>query len=203
MIIHEMEQRTPEWYLVRFGKITGSDFFKFMGAGKMAEDKIFEKVAERITGQSAVEAFVSVDTERGKTLEDMAIFLYEVTTNNIVRQVGFVERDDLSGCSPDGLVGDDGMIEVKCPRPAGHIKTVIKSYIKPEYMIQIQYNLFICERKWCDFVSYCQAFGDPHVIRVYRDEELITKIKQALDKAESQIRLITAQMGALDETNHH
>lgn len=195
MIIHEFEQRTPEWYAIRFGKITGSDFFKFMGTSKTAEDKIFEKAAEQITKQPAVEGFVSVDTERGKTLEDTAIFLYEVKTGNVVRQVGFVERDDLSGCSPDGLVGDDGMIEVKCPRPAGHIKTVIKGYIKPEYMTQIQYNLFICERQWCDFVSYCQAFGDPHVIRVYRDEDYIDKIKQALEKAEFQIKAIIEQMG--------
>lgn len=195
MIIHTMEQRTPEWYAVRFGKITGSDFFKFLGTAKTIEDKIFEKAAEQITKQPATEGFVSIDTERGKTLEDEAIFLYSAKTDNNVTQVGFVERNAFSGCSPDGLVGGDGMIEVKCPRPAGHLKTVIKGYIKPEYVTQIQYNLFICERQWCDFVSYCQAFGEPHVIRVYRDEDYIAKIKQALEKAEFQIKAIIEQMG--------
>lgn len=190
MIIHTMPQRSPEWYAVRFGKITGSTFYQFMGTGKTVEDRIFEKAAEHLTHQAAVDSFESIDTERGKTLEDEAAFLYSVMTGRDVKQVGFIEYNAYAGCSPDGLVADDGMIETKCPRQAGHLKTVINGFIKPEYRWQMQYNLFIADREWCDFVSYCKPFGKPHIIRVDRDPECSARIAEKLEELSGRIQEI-------------
>ena len=190
MIIHNMPQRSGEWYAIRFGKITGSTFYQFMGHSKTTTDRLYEKAAEHITRLPSVDTFESIDTERGKSLEDEAIFLYEVMTNTTVHPVGFIEHSPYAGCSPDGLVGLDGMIEVKCPRQTGHLKTVTTDFIKPEYIWQIQYNLYITGRKWCDYISYCKPFGTPHIIRVEPDPIAQEKIGTRLIEIESQIKEI-------------
>lgn len=203
MIIHTMPQRSAKWYAVRFGKITGSTFYQFLGHTQTATDRLFEKAAEHITHMSSIDSFESVDTNRGKTLEDEAIFLYEVMKNTTVQTVGFIEYNAFAGCSPDGLVGEDGMIEVKCPRQAIHLKTVTKGFIKPEYRWQIQYNLFIANRQWCDFISYCKPFGHPHIIRVMRDEESQERIKTRLVEIETKLKEIINTYNFMTKGNLH
>lgn len=187
-IIRDYEQRSPDWYERKLGKFSGSDFHVMLGNSASKTDFLWEKVAERKYGDSDREEFATFAMERGIILEPEARRVYCAVTETKVEEVELVEDDgEFDGyavCSPDGLVGDDGMIEIKCismkffeqyTRP-GEKKY---NYIKPEYRTQVQYNLLITDRKWCDLVYY-HPRGGLHIIRVERDEEYIERIKEAL-----------------------
>lgn len=187
MIIHNFDQRTDEWYRIRLGRLTGSDFHTFLGNSETKKNKLLQKAAEKITGESDEEHFVTEDIQRGIDLEDEAILMYEMQTGNVVDKVGFIERDEFSGCSPDGLVGTDGIIEVKCPKQSVFLKQVVEDKIKPEYYTQIQYNLFISGRKWCDYIAYNPKF--PLFIKRFDiDKETFEKIEKALNECTGKIK---------------
>lgn len=180
MIIHNFAQRTPEWYAVRLGRFTGSDFHTMLGKSEARNRILLEKTAERLTGRPADKNdFINADMQRGIEKEGEALLLYELHTGNDVQTVGFVELDEYTGCSPDGLVGDDGMIEIKCPKDSVFVAQIISGKIKPEYVTQIQFNLYVTGRQWCDYIAYNENF-DLHIKRFFRDEEKIEEIKAAL-----------------------
>lgn len=183
---YEIEQRSPEWYAIRLGRLTGSDFHIFLGNSETKKNKLLQKACERITGKSDEEHFISPDMQRGIDLEDEAIFLYEMQTGQDVKKVGFIEYDEWLGTSPDGLVGDDGIIECKAPKDSVFVKQVIEDKIKPEYYTQIQCNLLVSGRKWCDYIAYNKNF-DLFIKRFERDEEYIKKILQAKDDSVEQM----------------
>lgn len=187
MIIHNFDQRTDEWYQIRLGRLTGSDFHTFLGNSETKKNKLLQKAAEKITGESDEEHFVTEDIQRGIDLEDEAILMYEMQTGNTVDKVGFIERDEFSGCSPDGLVGTDGIIEVKCPKQSVFLKQVVEDKIKPEYYTQIQYNLFISGRKWCDYIAYNKKFH-LFIKRFTVDKEVFEKIEKTLNECTEKIK---------------
>jgi len=163
MIIHDIEQRSPEWHQLRAGMPTASMFSKLV-TSKGDPSKSLPDYALTLAG--AVYAGKELDawegnqwTERGTELEDAARTLYEFSKDVEVHQVGFITDDDkLYGCSPDGLVGDDGMVEFKCLKAENHIKTII-NYQKNgkcpvAYIQQVQGQMMIAERDWCDLVFY-------------------------------------------------
>ena len=178
---YDIEQRSPEWYAIRLGRLTGSDFHTFLGNSETKKNKLLQKACEKITGKAEDEHYVSSDMQRGIDLEDEAVFLYEMQTGNEVKKVGFIELDEYVGCSPDGLVGEDGMIECKAPKDSVFVKQVIEDKIKPEYYTQIQYNLYVSGRKWCDYVAYNKNF-ELFIKRFKRDEAYIEKIKFAINE---------------------
>lgn len=187
MIIHNFDQRTDEWYQIRLGRLTGSDFHTFLGSSETKKNKLLQKAAEKITGESDEEHIITEDIQRGIDLEDEAILMYEMQTGNTVDKVGFIERDEFSGCSPDGLVGEDGIIEVKCPKQAVFLKQVVEDKIKPEYYTQIQYNLFVSGRKWCDYIAYNKKF--PLFIKRFTvDKEVFEKIEKSLNECTEKIK---------------
>ena len=171
----------PDWLALRAGKFTGSDFLVMLGKGETKRKMILEKATEHILGKPCnKERFVSADMLRGIEMEDVARQLYVEETFNEVEQVAFVEKDEFSGCSPDGLVGTDGMVEIKCPKDTVFVEQSISQTIRPEYYTQIQFGLYITERKWCDYIAYNENF--PLLIRrYYRDEQHIKEIETALD----------------------
>lgn len=184
----DIEQQTPEWYFEHYGKFSASDFHTFLGNSQTKEDLLWEKVGERRWEDSDVDPFYSQYTERGNLLEPEARRLYSAVFEIEVKQVGLVEEDGefdtWAISSPDGLVGDDGIIEIKCLVAKNFLRfTDPKSkqyeYIEPKYRTQVQFNLFVTGRKWCDFVYY-HPRGGMHVIHIERDEEAIEKIKTAL-----------------------
>ena len=187
MIIHNFEQRTEEWYKVRLAKFTGSDFHSFMGNSETKKRLLLEKVAEKITGKSESVELKSADIQRGVEQEDIARINYEMETGNTVIQVGFIELDEWTGCSPDGLVGDDGIIEIKCPRATTFVKHLMDDSIEPQYYTQIQFNLMVSGRKWCDFVRYNENF-DLYIKRVEADKEYQKKIRKVLDECIEEVK---------------
>lgn len=178
---YDIEQRSDEWYAIRCGRLTGSDFHTFMGNSETKKNKLLQKACEKITGKIEDDHYISADMQRGIDLEDEAVFLYEMQSGNEVKKVGFIELDEFVGCSPDGLVGDDGMIECKAPKDSVYLKQVIEDKIKPEYYTQIQYNLYVSGRKWCDYIAYNKNF-ELFVKRFERDEPYIEKIKVAINE---------------------
>ena len=169
---HQMEQRSPEWLAIRVGRIGGSDAISMTTDARM-KTQIYKTIAEILTGEEE-EFFISQVMQEGIDKEPQAIVEYEKATFNAVERMGYITNDDyeLLGLSPDGLVGDVGAIEVKCPLPKQHIKTVmdgVPSENKPQIA---QYFLVNTNLEWVDFVSYCpKVTAKPlHIVRVERED---------------------------------
>ena len=184
----DIDQRTDEWRREKLGKFSGSDFHIMLGNSQAKKDFLWEKFAEIKYQDSDREDYQSMYMERGTLLEPEARRVYSALVEKPVDEVGLVEDDgEFDGwavCSPDGLVDQEGIIEIKCLSGKYHEQYTNTDsekfeYIKPEYKTQVQYNLFITDRKWCDFVYYHPRAGI-HVIHIERDEEYIEKIKEAL-----------------------
>lgn len=186
MIIHKCEQGSDEWHKLRLGKFGSTDAQSVQANGKGLETLCYKKIAEIETGQSE-DNYTNADIERGNEQEDTARSMYELTTGQFVTQVGYVELDETTGGSPDGLVGEDGLIEIKCQKPSVYVKTRHTKKPDTKYMWQMQHLMYITDRKWCDFVVYNEHFQDLVIIRVKRDEKKIQKIKDGLVEAKKKL----------------
>lgn len=181
-----MQQGTDEWFAARAGKLTASrmaDILATVKSGESASRKNYrlELVCERKTGIKQ-SGFSNVHTERGTELEPIARSLYEIKKNVIVNEVGFIDHPtiQMSGASPDGLVGNDGQIEIKCPTPANHIETILSGKSPSKYYAQMQWQMACTNRSWCDFISYCPNVGEDieiFIYRVNRDNEYIKMLE--------------------------
>ena len=185
-IITTMEQGSPEWLQIRLGKVTASKMSDVLSKGrgtapsKTAETYMMELIAEKLTGQSKL--FFENDAMRwGTETEPQARAMYSINNDFVsVEEVAFVEHNEFIGISPDGLVGDDGLLEIKCPASVTQIKRALSDDYAVDYYEQIQCQLWVTERKWCDFVSF-----DPRLDcaagylqqRVMRDEKFIADMQ--------------------------
>ena len=191
-MIYTVEQGTEEWLELRKGKFTASEFKNILAkeTTQAHKDIIYKVVYERITNQSPIN-FVSDWMKRGSELESTARLFYEFENDVEVIQIGFAELNEWVGCSPDGMIGDNGMLEIKCPKFSTHIDYLLKGKLPSEYKPQIQGQLWVCEREWCDFMSYSEHLK-PFILRVKRDDkyikELETKINLAIEKAKEIIK---------------
>ena len=183
MKMYDCIQGSEEWYAARLGKVTASNFSAATSAGrgsapsKTRKDYMLKLVAERMT-ELPTESYSNKAMEWGSETEQEAREYYEALNGCEVQQVGFIERDGDTGGSPDGLVGANGMLEIKCPFPTTHIRYILADKMPAEYVKQVQGNLWVAERQWCDFVSF-----DPRVkqrpyfsARVYRDDDYIKEL---------------------------
>jgi putative phage-type endonuclease len=180
-----MEQGSPEWFEIRCGKVTASrvaDIIARTKSGPSASRANYaaQLVAERLTGTVA-ESFTSTAMEWGTAMEPEARTAYEFVHRKVV-EVGFVQHPtiEMSGASPDGFVGDDGLVEIKCPNTATHIETLIGKSVPAKYITQMQWQLACTGRKWCDFVSYDPRLPETmslFVKRVERDDKLIAELE--------------------------
>jgi len=196
MILETSDQRTEDWYAARLGKATASRFKDAIATKKQTEkqkkdglpgdpmqaqlDYCTELVVERLTGQRA-QKFVTAAMQWGDH-EPAARAAYERVTGRIVEETGFVAHDTLmAGCSPDGLVDWDGLIEIKCPfNTANHIETLLNG-MPAEHTAQVQGQMWITGREWCDFVSYDPRMPEAlqlHVQRIQRDEAFIADLER-------------------------
>ncbi len=177
MEIYDCAQNSPEWFAAKLGMVTSSRFSDVLNK-KTGRGLYMRKVAgERLSGIKE-ETYSNANMEAGIELEASARQYYEQLNNCIVEQVGFVKRDGWVGSSPDGLVGNDGLIEIKCPIPSTHIDNIIKAKMPACYVPQIQGQLWVTERKWCDWVSYSPSIKSRpfFCVRVFRDEEYIKNL---------------------------
>jgi hypothetical protein len=191
--IFDCEQGTPEWYAARAGIPTASEFDTVMAKGKGgAESKtrrtyMLKLIGERLTGEPMY-SYSNDHMERGKEMEAEARDLYEMVSDVEAVKVGFIRRGD-SGASPDSLVGDNGMLEIKTKLPHLQIECLLAGELPSEHKAQCQGQLWIAQREWVDFVSYWP--GLPlFVKRVHRDEAYI----KILDTAVSTFNAEMAQL---------
>lgn len=183
--IIECGQNTPEWIEARLGIVTASQFGTVMALGrggsasKTRATYMLKLLGERLTGEPS-ENFTTQAMERGHEMEDEARQAYCFMTGNDVDLVGFM-RNGEKGASPDGLIGSDGLQEIKTKVPHRHLDALFRDEVPAEHIPQIQGQLWIAEREWCDFVSYWPKL-DPFIKRVYRDEKYIKCMSQDVDK---------------------
>lgn len=183
MRVNNHEQGSAEWLESRLGRPTASNFSKIITpTGKLSssvDGYINELVAQKITGEIP-EFYKSEAMERGNELEPAAKALYEFTRDVEVVEVGLCLHDTLEcGVSPDGLIDEDGGIEIKCPLPHTHVGYLKDGKVPTKYIPQIQGCLWITEREWWDFMSYHPSMEDL-IVRVYRDEAYIKKLADAV-----------------------
>jgi len=185
-IIHSnLIQGSAEWLQARLGKITASSSQSLMaakGLGKGAETYALELIAEIITEEPKYVP-VTWQMEHGHEYEPVAREIYELNRKVKVRQVGGIQYDDSMWYSPDGLVGDDGLIEIKCPQPLQHLRILTHEGLMDEYYHQIQFGLYASGRAWCDWISYQPNFPDDKSykeIRVDRDEDYIRLLDERI-----------------------
>jgi hypothetical protein len=170
-----MDQRSDEWFAARLGIPTASEFGTVMakGEGKTRRSYMYKLAGEIITGQPT-EGYTNAHMERGKTLEDEARQLYSFMTDQQPIQVGFGRRGR-AGCSPDSLVDDNGMVEIKTRLPHLMVETLLKGEMPPEHKAQVQGALWIFDREWLDFVAYFPRMP-LFVTRVTRDNGYIANM---------------------------
>lgn len=201
MKIIKCEQRSPEWYKVRCGVPTSSNFHKIItpeGKPSKQSIKYLHKVAGEYVSGVQEESYQNENMLRGIEMEEEAKKFYEVVEGIIVEQVGFVfgNPENEYGCSPDGFVGDKGMVEIKCPIISTHVGYLLNNEYPKEYFQQTQGQLLVTGRRWIDFLSYYPGLK-PLIIRVTRDEDFLKKLRGELNtfcqKLREVINIITSE----------
>lgn len=198
-------QRSEEWFQARAGVVTMSrakDVLAKTRSGYAATraNYMSEKVQERFTGKPVASIFTTKEMQWGTDNEPVARLEYELRTGNSVQETGlWLHEEIMAGASPDGFIGEDGCIEIKCPNTATHILTLQTKKIPYQYVSQVQGQMWITGRKWCDFVSYDPRLPENAqmiIIRVNRDEEYIknleAEIRAFLDEVQEQVEFVEA-----------
>jgi putative phage-type endonuclease len=188
------EQRTAEWYAARLGVPTASQFGKLLTpTGKrstQADGYINKLVAEILTGKSDFEE-PNAAMARGTELEPEARDYYSLIQP--VDEIGFCLHDDGFGCSPDGLVGSTGLLEIKCPLPHTHVEYLVENALPGLYVPQVQGQLLVTGREWCDFLSYHPDMR-PLLVRVERDQKYISALHEVLLETVDRINKLANQL---------
>ena len=203
-----MEQRTPEWIAARAGKVTASRVADVVAKTKSGystsrANYMAELLCERLTGKAS-DFFQSAAMQWGTETEPMACTAYESRSGNLVTATGLVVHPqiEMAGASPDGLIDDDGLIEIKCPMTATHIDTLLGGSVPGKYVIQIHWQMACTGRKWCDFVSFdprMPAEMQLSILRVERDERMIQdlerEVKLFLTELDDKMKALTSAYG--------
>ena len=199
----EIEQRSEAWFQARLGKVTASAVADVLaktktGVSASRSNYLIKLAIQRVTGQIE-ESYTNEAMQWGIDNEDQARVAYEVATGNFVDQVGFVDHEiiDWFGCSPDGLVDTDGLVEIKCPNSATHWEYFKSKEVPKKYFIQMQAQMSCTGRKWCDFVSFDPRMPERSqllIIRVPRDNTFIdlmeTEVMEFLMEVFDEVQLM-------------
>lgn len=200
---NNFSQGSDEWLQHKAGKWSASRAKDLMakGQGKTRANLIADIVAERMTGRYT-EGFKSAAMDKGNEQEQEAREAYEFERGVSIEQVGFIDHPTIAmtGCSPDGLIGDDGMVELKVQNSARHIASLLSGAHAKEYCKQGQFQLFVSGRKWVDFVSYNNSFPahlQIAITRAERDNEMIASFVGEIAKAEAEVAAIIKELEEL------
>ncbi|EED9167579.1 YqaJ viral recombinase family protein [Salmonella enterica] len=205
-----MEQRSPEWFAARCGKVTASRLYDVMARTKSGyaasrQNYMAELICQRLTGKPE-EEFTNAAMMRGTELEPVAREMYALNEfDAVISEVGLIDHPTIAGfaASPDGLVNDDGLIEIKCPNTRTHLQTLKTGVPKRQYLLQMHAQMMCTGRKWCDFVSFDDRLPPELAYfktRINFDEVLAEEIEQEvvkfLTELETEIQNITHQESA-------
>jgi putative phage-type endonuclease len=201
MQVIDVEQGTDAWREIRSGKVTASRFSDVSNVLKDGKDGAARRnlkaqlIAEILSGKPCESTFFSPAMQRGQELEPLARAAYEIRTGEMVDLVGFVQHPSIerAGCSPDGAVGADGLLECKCPLIATHIEYMLKKEVPAEYRGQLVWQLACTGREWVDLCSYCPELPEHlqlFIVRMVAD-------RSAIESAESKVRQFLAECDQL------
>ena len=190
-------QRTDEWFAARLGKVTASRIADVCartktGWGASRKNYMAELVAERLTG-TRVEGFTNSAMQWGTDVEPEARIAYEFYRDATVVETGFAPHPSIAetGASPDGLVRDDGLVEIKCPNTATHIETLLGAELAQKYFLQMQWQMACTGRQWCDFCSFDPRLPESmrlFILRVPKDEACIRDLEAEVQQFLSELR---------------
>ncbi len=203
-----MEQRSEEWFAARAGKATASKIADIIaktksGYGASRANYAAQLVAERLSGRCE-EGFSNAAMQWGTDKEPEARDAYCFLHDAVVTEEGFVDhpRIPMTGASPDGLIGDDGLIEIKCPNTATHIATLLDGKVPAKYVTQMQWQMACTGRQWCDFACYDPRLPENmqlFVRRIERDNAMIadleTEVMTFLDEVSSTVAKLRIAYG--------
>jgi putative phage-type endonuclease len=204
----EIIQGSAEWHAIRCGRVTASRVADVVaktrsGWGASRANYAAELIAERLTGEPA-ERFTNAAMQWGTDHEPDARAAYEFFRDAAVAEIGFVDHPsiEMTGASPDGLVGDDGLVEIKCPNTATHLDTLLSQTVPAKYVTQMLWQMACTGRKWCDFVSFDPRLPESmsmFVKRVERDDkriaELETEVAAFLQEISAKIEQLNSLYG--------
>jgi len=204
--VRVIQQRTAEWEKARLGKATASRIADVIartksGYGASRANYAAQLISERLTGTKA-ESFESPAMRWGQEKEVEALELYAFEADAEVVQVGFLAhpRIAMAGASPDGLAGEAGLVEVKCPLTATHIETLLGQAPPARYLAQMQFQMAVTGRAWCDFVSYDPRLPLPmrlFIRRLERDERLIGELEREVERFLFEIDQVIGKLQSL------
>lgn len=203
-----LEQGSEAWIEARLGKVTASRIADMLARTKSGwstsrANYAAELVTERLTGMQA-ESFKSAAMQWGTDVEPRARVAYEFWRETVVAPVGFVDHPtiQMAGASPDGTVGEDGLLEIKCPLTATHIETLLEGKVPSRYVLQMQWQMACTGRQWCDFVSFDPRMPENmslFVQRVERDQDKIAEVENEvvlfLNDVEATVRALRKRYG--------
>lgn len=198
MILHTVTQGSPEWHTLRAGIPTASCFDKILTPGgepsKQAEAYLYKLVAERLIGRP-IDTFNGGWMDRGTAFEAEAVAYYEAQRDMDTERIGFVTNDASTvGASPDRFVGDRGLLEVKVPAPHTHVGYLLSRKVEKDHRVQVQGQLWVAEREWCDVLAYSPDGLPPIIIRVERDEEYIRKLAAVVGEFSARVEQTVARL---------
>lgn len=185
MKIHDVQQGSGPWLALRLAIPTASEFDRLLTpgwnikTGEAPKSYLYQKICEKFMGAFA-DGGSSFAMSQGSIMEHEALPWFSFTHEMDVQRVGFVTTaDGRIGCSPDGLIGEDGGIEIKCPSPTTHLRYWVEGILPKEHAAQVHGSMYVTGRKWWYFLSYSRQFP-AFLIRVERDEEIQARIDEAL-----------------------
>lgn len=197
-IFEDLEQGTPEWHAARCGVVTASVFHTVLAKGRggapseTRKKLLYQLAAETITGEYVPTWDGNKHTERGHVMEPQVRDLYMATSALDCRQVGFMRRGRI-GCSPDTLVGDEGLLEIKTKLPHLQIEAVLAGKLPSDHVAQVQGQLLVSGRQWCDFRSYWPGLPELRV-RVHRDTAYLSTLNHELQQFIRELDALVAQI---------
>lgn len=188
--IIDCPQNTPEWLEARRGLPTASNFATVLASGKgggesLTRKKYMRELAGEIITGAVAESYSNGHMERGHVMEAEAREMYAFAHDAEIQLVGFI-KNGRKGCSPDSLVGADGMAEIKSKLPHLLIDVLERDRLPPEHVAQCQGGLWVAEREWIDFIAYWPKLP-LFVKRVYRDEDYIAKLAEEVDRFNAEL----------------
>lgn len=199
-IFNEIKQGTDQWKEIRSGIPTASMFKAIIakGEGKTRKAYLNRLAAEIITGES-IESFTSQAMQRGTQMEDEARSFYCFLKDVETTQVGFI-KNGRKGASPDSLIGIDGLLEIKTQRGDLLVETILKDEFPPEHMAQVQGQLWVSEREWCDLIVYWPNMPQ-FIKRIYRDESYINRLTQEIDRFNEELDKVVSKINSYGRNN--
>lgn len=200
---HKVEQRSEEWFALRRGNPSGSRMGDVMartksGPAATRKNYMMELLCQRLTGTQE-DMFITAAMQRGTDLEPVARSAYEVQTGLLVAETGVWSHPNNERliASPDGLVGDDGLLEIKCPNTAQHVEFLRTGKPDTKYQWQMLAQMACTERRWCDFVSYDDRMPEPlqmHVVRFEWDDKRVLEMEEEVQKFLKELDALEAEM---------